>query len=876
MRRGSGKGLVQLWTGEEDSYARRSDGTLIKGRRHDLEALGACPDEALPLPSRPLSLIIDLTPDAHPLLLTDAPAPKSLAGACSRTLTPEEFYEGEGLLPGETVLHYLTTPDLPLAIRAEERALNAGASYLALIIRFPEIIIGPLSSSGSPHLYRHLEARMTAASLAPAATSTTLRPPAVDLIRDRVEKEPDALFDVRIARTRDQDAHSSLSWATIDIPSARSRDRVLVPWLTWKGYAAEPKIVDIHSDAFSDELAGIITRLRTIAHHEALPGCVTTVQSDVTDIRVISEWSNNTVCQGSAIDDEDEARRAAVGEAIERYCVNVIDPDPVVIGDYDSLLASGRAPVRPEDFVLFSPEQYSRPGFRFSPFTRSTRIPWMPAKNLTRGGDALVPLPMVYVDYNRRGSVHGKPLSSFPRIAPIPYAGIAAGHDPEGALTNALEEIIERDATMIWWHSKPTIDPVRIASPEVAEVVERFSAKGFELSFFILPNEFRIPVVAAVLRNAHHGTCNIGFSCRPSTDAAALKAITEAATLFDGALDLLDPAGRMFSAIERLELSPNMALPYRADRAYLDTIGWDYDSVHDLMIQQQLNLDPRAAEHRSPPPRPPPRPSLPLPRRRGRIPLLGLLPQQTGGRGLRDPHRRRHHPRHPGLLGHRAPRPRPRARPELPRRRHHARQGEDPQRLPPDGAARRAPDPRPAQPLPPSPCLKPSPLPAPAPAPPLRPRAPAPRASTPPSSSSSSSRCSSHAASGRSKSTPGSPCGSSSNTSPRGSGASCRPPAPSTRASSGAPAFRAASWAPHAAQDWPSPDSPHNRPSATSSPTPTSSASPPEPRPERRPSWSSDCGWPQAPSTSASAPGPSSDPSSHSSSSWPSPKGRDD
>lgn len=600
MRRGSGKGLVQLWAGEEDSYARRSDGTLIKGPRRDLEALGACPDEALPLPSRPLSLIIDLTPDSRLLLLTDAPAPKGLAEACSRTLTPEEFYEGEGPLPDETVLHYLTTPDLPSAIRAEDRALNAGSSYLALIIRFPEIIIGPLSSSGSPHLYRHLEARMTAASLAPAATSTTLRPPAVDLVRDRVEKEPDALFDARISRTRSRDAHSSLSWATIDIPSARSRDRVLVPWLTWKGYEDEPKIVDIHSDAFCDELAGIITRLRTIAHHEALPGCVTTVQSDVTDIRVISEWSNNTVCQGSAIDDEDEARRAAVGEAIERYCVNVIDPDSVVIGDYDSLLASGRAPVRPEDFVLFSPEQHSRPGFRFSPFTRSTRIPWMPAKNLTRGGDALVPLPMVYVDYNRRGSVHGEPLSSFPRIAPIPYAGIAAGHDPEGALTNALEEIIERDATMIWWHSKPTIDPVRIASPEIAEVVERFSAKGFELSFFILPNEFRIPVVAAVLRNAHHGTCNIGFSCRPSTTAAALKAITEAATLFDGALDLLDPAGRMFSAIERLELSPNMALPYRADRAYLDTIGWDYDSVHDLMIQQQLNLDPRAAEHRSP------------------------------------------------------------------------------------------------------------------------------------------------------------------------------------------------------------------------------------------------------------------------------------
>lgn len=600
MTKGSGKGLVQLWPSEKDSYARRADGTLIRGPRNDLETLGACPDATLPLPSRPLSVVIGLTPNARPLLLTDSPAPKSLVEACPRELTPQEFFEGEDPFSGDTVIHYLTSPDLPSVLKAEERALKAGASYLAILIRFPDLLIGPLSSPRFPHLYRHLEARITAASLAPGATSATLRPPALDLIRDHLKKVPDRLFDVKISPTRNEDAKSSLSWTTIDIPSAHRRDRVLVPWLTWKGYENAPEIIDIHSEEFCDELAGIITRLRTIEHHEALPKCITTVQSDVTDIRVISEWSNNTVCQGSAIEDEDEARRAAVGEAIERYCVNVIDSEPIVIGSYDDILSSGRNPVPPESFVLFSSEQYTQAAFRFTPFTRHTRIPWMPARNLTHQRDDFVPLSMVYVNYNRKGTIHGEPFSSFPRIAPVPYAGIAAGHDFEGALINGLEEIIERDATMIWWHSKPTIDPVRIESPKVGETVDHFLAKGFDLSFFILPNEFQIPVVAAVLRNEHHRTCNIGFSCRPSTESAALKAMTEAATLFDGAIDLLDPKGRMFSAIERLELSPNMALPYREDRAYLDTIEWNYDSVHDLMIQQQLNLDPRAHAHRSP------------------------------------------------------------------------------------------------------------------------------------------------------------------------------------------------------------------------------------------------------------------------------------
>ena len=92
MTKGSGKGLVQLWPSEKDSYARRADGTLIRGLRNDLEALAPCPDAALPLPSDPFSIVIDLTPNARPILLADSPAPKSLLKACARKLTLKEFF----------------------------------------------------------------------------------------------------------------------------------------------------------------------------------------------------------------------------------------------------------------------------------------------------------------------------------------------------------------------------------------------------------------------------------------------------------------------------------------------------------------------------------------------------------------------------------------------------------------------------------------------------------------------------------------------------------------------------------------------------------------------------------------------------------------
>lgn len=76
---------------------------------------------------------------------------------------------------------------------------------------------------------------------------------------------------------------------------------------------------------------GIIKTLRRIKNHESLPSSLVTVQSDVADLRFASP-ANNTVCQGSTFDDLRSAELSALGEAYERYCVNIIDLEKVVKG----------------------------------------------------------------------------------------------------------------------------------------------------------------------------------------------------------------------------------------------------------------------------------------------------------------------------------------------------------------------------------------------------------------------------------------------------------------------------------------------------------------------------------------------------------------
>ncbi|NMX04457.1 YcaO-like family protein [Mobiluncus mulieris] len=605
--------FVQWWNMDDGYVVRDESGDLfhvsVKGEVNELEPCLWSPKPAVPprlhlsIPNNITRVLFDIynpfiTPEEADRLREftgnhlKACLPVDHVGDIEELDTSsDEVSCGQSIL----VIQLCFTTNMSQVRQAEELALAANASFLAVMVRYPEVLVGPCSNETYPYLYRQFYKRTLSASLAPYLTNASIGQPVLDGFASQLSECLKIVEGLSATRH-----YEPFSWSSSNLASGEAKNRWIIPWIDWPGYLIHEALPSLPVKALIDSEVGVVTQLRQIEHHQQLPKCVTTVQSDVADIRVISQWANNCVCQGSEINNWEGASNAAIGEAIERYCINILDFDRILVGSSNDLTQAGYSPCDPRSFVLFSEEQYARYNFGFVPFTEDTVVPWIDG---TLVGDesksCLVPTSMVYVNYNHAGSIQGVPITDYPRISPVPYAGVAAGCEDYDPVLNGLEEIIERDATMIWWHSKPTIDPVAIDNEEITRLVSQFEAKGFNVKFFLLPNEFRVPVVAASLTHDGFDTCNIGFSCRPRIVDAAKKALTEAATLFEGTVDLLDPNGRLYEAIRKQELSEKMALKWRSDRCYLDSINWDFSVVKDLMIQQHINLDPAAKTYRA-------------------------------------------------------------------------------------------------------------------------------------------------------------------------------------------------------------------------------------------------------------------------------------
>jgi len=336
-------------------------------------------------------------------------------------------------------------------------------------------------------------------------------------------------------------------------------------------------------DDLVDERTGVITRIRDVRHHERVPAGLVTRQADVADIRAVTAWANNVLCQGSAFDDAASADAAAVGESVERYCGNILDTLPVKHGSFAQLRRAGVPALDPRRLVLYSDRQYAAPGFPFVRLDADLPVHWVPGRSAVTGREVWVPASMVYVNWYS-ADVAAAPPTNF-----CAFAGIAAGPSLEFAVTSAIEEIIERHATMVWWlngHALPRVEGV--PAPAVAA--------GARASFVHLDNEFGVPVAAAILHDDDDRLVNVGFSARPDFASAASKALTEAYTLQEGSRDLLHADGLHWRVMTEGELNGRAFKPWRADRRYLDDFRPDMHDCDDLMVQQQVYLDPRAGE----------------------------------------------------------------------------------------------------------------------------------------------------------------------------------------------------------------------------------------------------------------------------------------
>lgn len=334
--------------------------------------------------------------------------------------------------------------------------------------------------------------------------------------------------------------------------------------------------------------SGVVIRSVPVEHHPSVPRNLVTIQAHVSNIARKYPCANDVIVGGSNFGGKN-SYYAAIGEAVERYCGNYIPGETVRHASWNQLKAAGDYALDPESMVLFEDSMYDEPGCPMVRFTRDLEVLWVQGRSLTKDQPAWLPLSLTYVNWYT--AYQGEPLTNY-----YWFPGIAAGVNMEQALVSGLEEIIERDITMIWWMNRLAL-PAMKTTPALDALWDKQSLESGQRPWLVhLDNEFGIPVMAGILENTKEGFFNIGFGCRPDPVDAAAKAWSEALTLQEGSRDMDDPNGLLRSSVEDWGLINVPYKDWRKDRRYLDDYRADFRDVSDLLQQQQVNLDPRCLE----------------------------------------------------------------------------------------------------------------------------------------------------------------------------------------------------------------------------------------------------------------------------------------
>ncbi|WP_460450271.1 YcaO-like family protein [Alsobacter sp. SYSU BS001988] len=179
-------------------------------------------------------------------------------------------------------------------------------------------------------------------------------------------------------------------------------------------------------------------------------------------------------------------------------------------------------------------------------FDADQPIPWIAARDVATGAEALVPLEVVSADYTPAAGERAG------RFFEAHTNGLASGNSVAEALAHGLYELVERDAVSLWrvrgGHSEPSLDLAAIRDPGCRWLLERFAGAGVAVRLWDVTSDVGLPAYLCLAADmaATATDPEIGAGCHPSPAVAMTRALTEAAqartTWIAGARDDFAPA----------------------------------------------------------------------------------------------------------------------------------------------------------------------------------------------------------------------------------------------------------------------------------------------------------------------------------------------
>ncbi|SEM59905.1 ribosomal protein S12 methylthiotransferase accessory factor [Syntrophus gentianae] len=224
-----------------------------------------------------------------------------------------------------------------------------------------------------------------------------------------------------------------------------------------------------------------------------------------------------------------QAKASALGEAIERYSSQYEGYEPCVRASFAEL---GDLAISPVDLMGFSQQQYrdrttwrqwGNTAYVPDPYDARRPIDWTPAWSLTQHRWRLIPSAFAYYFYPQEGGGD---------ICRSCSNGVAAGNCLEEAIMQGFFELIERDATAMWWYHKlrrPAVDLHSFDSPFAAAVDAAMDEMGMRLEVLDLTNDLGLPVFSAILFTRQEGGRfhSIGLGCHHDPLIALERTLSE-------------------------------------------------------------------------------------------------------------------------------------------------------------------------------------------------------------------------------------------------------------------------------------------------------------------------------------------------------------
>jgi ribosomal protein S12 methylthiotransferase accessory factor len=267
-------------------------------------------------------------------------------------------------------------------------------------------------------------------------------------------------------------------------------------------------------------------------------------------LRLDEAGSRYGMCAGKGMTPND-ARRSALGEAVERYSAGWWRESDVVRATRGEL---DGASLDPRELVLYRPEQYAQ--LRYAPYADDTTMGWTRTRSLVTGSEVLTPAIAVFISY----------LAPTPDevVCPVSSNGLAAGASLADAVLTAAYEVLERDAFLITWMNRlpaERIDPRTHPDPDVVGLYAAYRQHGVELELYRLPTDHPCHVFLALgVQQRYDGPAMaVGLAADLDACTAARRAALEMGQLRPG-LRAAMRAPEARSRIERLVADPQQVV----------------------------------------------------------------------------------------------------------------------------------------------------------------------------------------------------------------------------------------------------------------------------------------------------------------------------